>query len=277
MVTKQDVIDAARELGIQQGDIALIHSSFKSFGPVENGADTIVSGFLEALGPEGTLVFPTLCQADWAHVYENWNLDAHSDVGYLTNYFRKLPGAKRSDQATHSVAAIGKYADYLTRTHGQSGLRHGIFGSSPFSADSPWEKMYEKNAKILFVGVGMIKCTFRHYTEYCFMDKHLRRAEGTAQYEELKHALWCYDRWDDQGVWPHISNNYIHTLMDSAGQVTYAQCGDARIICINAADFVDLTMRLLDEGHWESLGGGAKGVSEWLEKIAEAEKSKKSK
>ena len=122
MVTKNDVIKAAKESGIENGDSVIIHSSFKSFGEVENGADTVVSGFFEAIGKEGTLMFPTLCQNDWKNVYKNWHMDAPSDVGYLTNYFRKLPGAKRSNQASHSVAAIGKDAEYFTKTHGESGL-----------------------------------------------------------------------------------------------------------------------------------------------------------
>ena len=46
MVTKQDVTKAAGELGIQTGDVVLIHSSFKSLGEVEQGAHTIVTGFM---------------------------------------------------------------------------------------------------------------------------------------------------------------------------------------------------------------------------------------
>ena len=81
MVTVKDVVKALEELGIKKGDSILTHSSFKSLGEVENGAATVVQGFLEAVGPEGTVIFPTLCQKDWEHVYENWNLDAQSDVG----------------------------------------------------------------------------------------------------------------------------------------------------------------------------------------------------
>ena len=147
MVTREDIKKAAHELGIRSGDTVLVHSSFKSFGGVEGGAEAVIGGFMDAIGEEGTLVFPTLCNKDWEHIYENWHMDAESYAGYLTNYFRKLPGARRSNQATHSVAAMGKDAEYLTETHGNSGLRYGSMGDTPFASDSPWEKMYQRNAK----------------------------------------------------------------------------------------------------------------------------------
>ena len=163
MVTRNDFYNALLELGIKKGDSLLTHSSFKSLGGVENGAEDIVGAMLDAVGEDGTVVFPTLCQKDWEHIYENWHPDAPSDVGYLTNYFRLLPEAYRSNQATHSVAAIGKHAKYITKTHGVSGKRYGIFGETPFSADSPWEKMYEMNTKILFLGVGICSIAFRDW------------------------------------------------------------------------------------------------------------------
>ena len=111
MVNREDIKKSAQALGIKKGDSVIIHSSYNSFGGVEGGAADVIEGFKDAIGEEGTLIFPTLCQNDWEHVYENWHLDAPSDVGYLTNYFRKLHGAKRSNQATHSVAAMGKDAE----------------------------------------------------------------------------------------------------------------------------------------------------------------------
>ena len=70
MVTRETVKNAAIEAGIKKGDILLVHSSFKSMGEVDGGAETVVSGFLDAIGDEGTLVFPTLCQEDFLNSYK---------------------------------------------------------------------------------------------------------------------------------------------------------------------------------------------------------------
>ncbi len=245
MVTRKQMADALRELGVVNGDIVIAHSSFKSLGPCENGADTVVSGMCDAVGEDGTVVFPTLCQQDWENVYKNWNLDAPSDVGYLTNYFRKLDGAYRSDQATHSVAAMGKDAVYLTETHGKSGLRYGTYGDTPFAADSPWQKMYDKNAKVLFIGCSVRACTFRHFAEYVVMDEYLEKAKKMPNYEELLSKVWTYDNYEAGGIWPHVENTYTVDLMEKEGLVRRATVGNAELVLVNSRDFVDWTMRLI--------------------------------
>lgn len=247
VLTSREVTEAVAKLGVTQGDSVLVHSSFKSLGETENGAETVISGLRNAVGKTGTVIFPTLCQKDWEHVYENWSPDAESDIGYLTNYFRKLPEAKRSNQATHSVAAIGAQATYLTETHGNTGLRYGIFGDTPFAADSPWEKMYHMNTKVLFIGVGIRKCTFRHYVEYCFMEQRLQQAEKRSDYAALKAQVWHYDKWNDGGVWPHIDSEYVEKVLEAKHQVQRVHCGNAIIMAVSAVDFVDCARELLEK------------------------------
>lgn len=255
MVTQQMVLDSLRALGVKEGDTILTHSSFKSLGGCENGADTVISAMLQAVGEEGTVVFPTLCQKDWEHVYENWNMDAPSDVGYLTNYFRKLPGAKRSNQATHSVAAIGKHAEYLTETHGQTGRRYGIFGDTPFSADSPWQKMYEMNTKTIFLGCRIKSCTFHHLAEYILMDEYLEKLKPLPEYEALKDRVWDYARWERQGIWPHIKSVYLEEILRKEGKLWETTCGDATLLMVNSRDFVDLAIELMRKHDRNALNG----------------------
>lgn len=273
LVTKQMVRDALQALGVTKGDTILTHSSFKSFGPIENGAQTIVDAMLETVGECGTVVFPTLCSENWDKVYENWHLNAKSDVGYLTNYFRMLPGACRSNQATHSVAAMGENAKYITETHGESGLRYGIYGDTPFAADSPWEKLYGLNAKVIFAGVGIRKCTFRHYVEYKYMEKCLEKAKKSASYESLKRRVWCYERFNDGGVWPHINNAYVQGVLEKEGKIKYATCGGARLILVEAKDFVDCATRLLEAHEFDVLSEDIPNMwyknetIQWLEEV----------
>ena len=42
MLTKANVIDALKELGLKEGDICLFHSSYKSLGEIEGGAETVI-------------------------------------------------------------------------------------------------------------------------------------------------------------------------------------------------------------------------------------------
>lgn len=131
VVTERDIIAALNDVGIRRGDVVIVHSSLKSMGYVEGGADTVIDALLKVLGEDGTLVMPTLIQKDFSNAYQTWNLDKPSDVGLITETFRKRDGVIRSDQATHSVAAFGPLKQYLTRDHGKYGKRMGPFGDTP--------------------------------------------------------------------------------------------------------------------------------------------------
>lgn len=249
-VTREDIKNAVEQLGVTRGDIVLVHSSFKSMGYVEGGAEAVISGFLEAIGEEGTLVLPTFTQKDFDHAYETWHIDKESDTGYLTNYFRKRKGSLRSDQATHSVAACGKYAEYLTKTHGHTHKRFGNMGDTPFSADSPWEKMYDMNAKVVLLGVNAMKITFRHYAEYIYVNELLDSIKDHPQYAEMKAQLW---RFGKPGVWPHVYNIWVAEQLDKQGLLSRSRCGDAELICVSAKPFVDFVLQCLRERHEDVL------------------------
>lgn len=252
MLTRKDVYDAVVAAGICPGDTVIVHSSFKSLGPVEGGAETVVSGFMDALGESGTLVMPTFCQKDFAHSYETWHMDKPSDVGYLTEYFRTRPGSVRSDQATHSVAAAGANARWLTQTHGHTHKRFGCAGDTPFSADSPWEKMYRSGAKVLMLGVGAKYSTFKHYAEYVFVEQCLQSIADPDTRQAMQNRLALLAR---PGAWPNVNGVWVCDQLQQQGKLRTSQCGNAKILCYDAVDFVELArnrlknrdMRVLDQ------------------------------
>ena len=145
MTDLYSVRDALCTLGVTDGDILLFHSSLKSFGYIEGGADAVIDGALLAVGDCGTLVAPTLVQRDFANAYKNWDKNrTPSDVGRITEVFRKRPEALRSDQATHSVAAIGPMAKFLTEGHtarrstGTTPLRKARRGKRCMTSAARW-------------------------------------------------------------------------------------------------------------------------------------------
>jgi len=242
VVNRSDITKAVLELGINPGDTVLVHSSFKSLGTVDGGAEAVIGGFLDAIGETGTLVLPTFVQKDFENAYKTWHIDKESDTGYLTNYFRKREGSFRSDQATHSVAASGKLARELTKTHGLTGKRFGNMGDTPFAKDSPWEKMYQLDAKVVMLGVSPLYITFRHYAEYCYIEECLKRLEGKPEYESMKARLNDFGK---TGVWPHLYNMELAARLEAKGSIQKSQCGEATFIGISAKEFVDFALEAL--------------------------------
>ncbi|NLA85123.1 MAG: AAC(3) family N-acetyltransferase [Clostridiales bacterium] len=270
VVTQADVEAALRELGISDGDIVLVHSSLSSLGYVVNGAQAVINAFEAVIGKEGTLVFPTLCLRDFARSYEIWHLDKPSDVGYLTEYFRKLPGVLRSNQATHSVAARGKYAYELTFEHAEPrGLRYGIFGDTPFSEASPWQKLYDMGAKVVFLGVTMRKNTMKHFMEYRVVNETLEKIKDEETRKRLKGKIWHFNDFRNRGnkIWPFHDAEQLQQALDKAGMIRKAVCGKAELICVNIKEMVDTGMKWFEEDPetWYT-----PEVLEWLNEAKEA-------
>ena len=107
-IIKNDLI----ALGLCKGDSVLIHSSFKSVGYVDGGIQTLVDAISDCIGSNGTLLVPTL---SYEHVPMDNPIYNHAQtpscVGAVSEYIRKMPGAKRSIHPTHSCAAIGDKKD----------------------------------------------------------------------------------------------------------------------------------------------------------------------
>ena len=59
MLTKSDVVQDLKALGVKEGMRLIVHASLRSMGTIENGASTLIEAFREVLGAEGTLMVPT--------------------------------------------------------------------------------------------------------------------------------------------------------------------------------------------------------------------------
>src|SRR5271157_2213630 len=55
-----DLLSTLRELGISQGDVVLVHSSFSEFLGFRGKAPDVIRMLKDAVGPYGTLIMPTL-------------------------------------------------------------------------------------------------------------------------------------------------------------------------------------------------------------------------
>ncbi len=157
-VTKDMIVNDLKKLGLNEGDIVVFHSSLKSIGYVEGGANTVIEAFLEAVGNEGTVMVPTFSFnfADVEGAKPFHPAKSKSRVGLITDTFWRRADAIRSKHPTHSVAAIGKHAEYLTSNHETT---------SAFGKKSPWGKLIKLNGYVMLLGVGFNVCSFFHAVE----------------------------------------------------------------------------------------------------------------
>ncbi len=59
-IDRRAIVDDLHALGLSDGDVVLVHSSLSGLGWVQGGAGTVIDALVEAVGPGGTVLFPTL-------------------------------------------------------------------------------------------------------------------------------------------------------------------------------------------------------------------------
>jgi aminoglycoside 3-N-acetyltransferase len=170
-VTQGDIAAGFRELGIGSGDTLLAHSSLSSFGHVEGGADAVIDGLLDALGPDGTLLVPTLTGSPELSPEHPPHIDLRTApcwVGRIPETARQRPEAVRSVHPTHSCAAIGKRAEELTRDH--------YLSPTPCGVTSPYFRLAVAGGYFVMIGCDLSTCTACHtLEELANVDYHLQR------------------------------------------------------------------------------------------------------
>jgi aminoglycoside 3-N-acetyltransferase len=171
-ITKSDIITGLKKLGLNEGDHVMVHSSLKSFGYVEEGANTVINAILEIIGSDGTMLVPTNVFRGSVTVFlrDNKEIDLRDEksmTGRITETVRNRADALRSIHPSHPVAAIGKKAEELLSEH--------HLGDSPAGKKSPYGKLAElDNGKILLLGVTNSNNTTVHtaeeyYSPYIFI------------------------------------------------------------------------------------------------------------
>lgn len=178
-ITRSQLVAAFRSLGVQAGDIVMLHASYKAIGFVMGGPNVIIQALIDALTSTGTLM-----------MYVGWaNLPDLSDVpldeklvyydehpafdpkiaratrwnGILAECLRTWPDVHRSENPENSMVAVGARAAWITRDHP---MNYG------YGIGSPLAKLVEANGKVLMLGAPLEKITLLHHAENIAKMRH---------------------------------------------------------------------------------------------------------
>jgi aminoglycoside 3-N-acetyltransferase len=159
-ITRDEISAQLGALGLSQGSTVLVHSSLSSLGYVEGGADAVIDALIDVVGPQGTVLVPTLTGSDALSADNPPVFDpCHTPcwTGRIPETFRQRPEAVRSHHPTHSVAAIGAHAQELTAGHKAC--------LTPCGPDSPYGRIARAGGYILLIGVDHECNTTFHLAE----------------------------------------------------------------------------------------------------------------
>jgi aminoglycoside N3'-acetyltransferase len=226
-----------RTLGVRPGQDLLVHSSLRTMGLVEGGAEALLGALREVAGPAATIVVPThtagnsgsstafreatdgLSQAELnRYVADMPGFDPattpSSGMGAFAEYVRTRPGSIRSSHPQTSFAALGPSAADCTRDH----LLHCHLGES-----SPVGWLYRHDAAMLLLGVGYQACSAFHLAEYRLPGERPERVYHCFTVDNgkrLEHELWDVDL--DDSDFPALG-----ARMDKKAFVGYGRVGAA--------------------------------------------------
>jgi aminoglycoside 3-N-acetyltransferase len=199
-----------------------------------------------ALGETGTLAVPTFPfqgkQYDYVRKQRTFNVRrTPSQVGLLTEVFRRMPGVMRSAHPTHPVAAWGKHAIELTSTH--------HLGPT-FGETSPFYKLALFDGRVIGIGTRLESYTILHVADELSDTQRRRvfsepvRSMITNGTEEVPYEV--------RPLRPDARRNMtrVEKALLQNGVLTYITVAGLRCSTSKANEFIQASMKLIDEGRF---------------------------
>lgn len=240
MHTHSSLLKQMESMGIDRKGTLLVHSSFKSIGEVEGGADTVLDALADYM-KEGLLVLPT---HTWSYIdAQNPRfsvLESPVCTGILPELFRRRPGVIRSWHPTHSVAALGTDAAMFTAGDER--------WDTPCARGSVYGKLLDRGAQIMLLGVDLRRNTFIHGIEE-WVDIPGRMTDGhealytvTPGGEEIAvpSRRHCGLSWSEH-FWK------VETVLEQGGALRRGRFGDAGVLLCSAVETTRILSAMLIE------------------------------
>ena len=237
---KNEIVTQLANLGLEPGSSVLVHSSLSSLGHVEGGADAVIDALLDAVGPGGTVIAPTLTGTETDGPDHPPTFDPARTpcwTGVIPETLRQRPDAIRSIHPTHSVTATGAQASDLTRDH--------IRSITPCDDLSPYGKLAgTENGVILLLGVDHRANTTLHHVEaLAGVDYHMQgaltRATLILDGRQIQRHYLLHD-WGTPRAF-----NVIDPVLSERGIQRVGRVGSATVRLIQARPMVQTVLQML--------------------------------
>ncbi|MGN0866715.1 MAG: AAC(3) family N-acetyltransferase [Oligosphaeraceae bacterium] len=218
MLTIAELTRALLDLGVVPGGIVMLHSSVVSLGPVEKGPEGVIQAFLDALGPEGTLVVPVF-----------------GKLGVITELVRARKDAVISDAPVGTLAAVGKKAAKLMAGHLKADTAHG--------KGSPFVRIAQAGGQICLLGVDLDRNTMLHTAEALLELPYLRTVQTTSRDKkgkEITRSWRCYPG-------PHRDFIGLDYLLRQAGVMKVGRISNAQVRLLDAQAMLECLQEVGEE------------------------------
>lgn len=207
--TKEELTRQLEQLQVPKGTVVLFHSSLRSIGKTEGGAEGLLNALIEHFTRDGGLFcVPT---HTWHNLDKEITLDMESDdscLGAFAGVAIRDGRGIRSENPCHSMVVFGR------RERAEAFVREELWVSTPTAPESCYGKLIKMGGFVLLAGVNHNKNTCLHTVEEMLgipnrMDENtvpmaVRRKDGqilkrdlrlfrTDYIEDISFRFWKYE------------------------------------------------------------------------------------
>lgn len=247
-----DLKKKLKELGIKQGDTIMVHSGWSALNGFQGSAQEAIKIFKEAVGSEGTLLMVSMPYRNATYEYleklKCFNVRRTSGrMGLISEIFRRQKNVIRSLHPAHPVLSWGKEASLFTLKHEKCLYSCG--------EGSPFEKLANRNGKILFFDVAFNTLTFFHHIEHIIREHLPFPVYGEKEYNL---RVLDYDNQEIQVKALAFSKEiverrrplFLEKEMLKKQYFSWNRIGNTKIGVINASDALKCAKKMISKGNF---------------------------
>ena len=232
MYSIDDLVKGFRTIPLTTSKVIIVHSSYKSLGYVQDGAESVIDALLEFVGPEGTVLFPNFNFQSWTETHYFDVLETPSKMGVIGELSRLRTNALRTPHPIYSFAALGARKEEFVACDDEEA----------YGENSVFARFHQLNGVIVSIGLHW-NSTFsmHHYVEY----------NTGCDYRRVKRFSGIYVGYDGNPkikTYTMFVRNDMRIITDivpgmdelfEQGTIKATQVGDATVHYATANDFFD--------------------------------------
>jgi aminoglycoside 3-N-acetyltransferase len=260
MHSREQLANDLRKLGVEPGDMVMVHASVRAVGEIAGGPDLIHLALKDALTAEGSLIMYASCPRYYDEVghgnltreqeeilrklpaFDPLTARSARDNGTLVEFFRTYPDSRVNYHVARFVV-WGKQAEYLISEQPWN---------YAFGRQSALDRFLDLDGKILLLGSDHDAVTFLHYVEHVaeIPDKRIRRFQVPLQ--EDGHRVWRdMEEFDTSGDGVHANwpDRFFAKIVDAHLTATGNQggrVGNAMSYILHARGLRDFALPLME-------------------------------
>lgn len=242
-MNKLQLVEALKNIGLQEGMVLEVHSSLRSFGHIEGGAETVIEALMECVGEKGSIFMPALALSPEMELTE-----ADREMG-VTVKIKVLPEDAPKTAMGIIADTFRQRDDVIT---GQGVIRTAGWGlHAAEAAKGGLDYVIQNGGKALLLGVDIYKLTAMHYVEDA-LPKTI--SDLFAPTEEIN-AKYPPEEWFMEAGEPPVKPWYtIQDMARERGLIQEGYIGQCKYMFFDVWDVVSIYKEELERDAFELYG-----------------------